>query len=336
MSFSVRRALSRALFCAVGLPTACLAGLLHSAPAAAQPERSLVGAETSSAIPVSPLISGLSAGTVQAGSATELERRFAGEWRRANGTLRITDLPGSSGVQVYAVAKSPNGTEFQLMGRLAPDGDGLSLYGEWEHLNGGFQGGFWRLTPAGDELVLEGFYATPQVQTFRFVRATAQDPGPPNPPPPPGPPVVEPPRPEPEPVVDAPVPQQPVPQAPAETFRPLNRLDVRLDRVVVAQGYPTHQVHAFITVKNASAVPQHFTSGFLKAVLTDADGVSWERSQPFRASGEPAELFSATPVVQPGAELKVRYVFVPGAGSRPVRLTLSEGARSAEFSVAGL
>jgi hypothetical protein len=116
-------------------------------------------------------------------------------------------------------------------------------------------------------------------------------------------------------------------------FKPLNRLDVRVDRVVVARGYPNYQVHAFLTVKNTSASPQYFTSGYMKAVLADADGVSWERSQPYRASGEPAALFGSTPVIQPGGELEVRYVFLPEADARLTSLTLSEGGQRAEFPV---
>jgi len=131
-------------------------------------------------------------------------------------------------------------------------------------------------------------------------------------------------------------PAQPSPPPAAGGFKPLNRVDVRVDRVVVARGYPTYQVHAFITVKNTSAVPQYFTSGFLKAVLADADGVSWERSQPYRASGEPAELFGSTPVIQPGGELRARFVFVPEADAHLTSLTLSEGGKQAEFPVGGL
>lgn len=133
----------------------------------------------------------------------------------------------------------------------------------------------------------------------------------------------------------APAPAQPAPPASAE-FKPLNRVDVRVDRVVVARGYPTHQVHAFVTVRNTSAVPQYFTSGFLKAVLADADGVSWERSQPYRASGEPAELFGSTPVIQPGGELRARFIFMPEDGAQLTSLTLSEGDKRAEFPVGGL
>lgn len=116
-------------------------------------------------------------------------------------------------------------------------------------------------------------------------------------------------------------------------FKPLRRVDVRFDRLWVARGYPTHQVHAFLTVRNSSATPQHFTSGFMKVVLADADGAGWERSQPYRASGEPAALFNATPVIQPGGELKVRYVFTPEEDSQLSTLTVSEGTTRAEFPV---
>jgi len=142
-----------------------------------------------------------------------------------------------------------------------------------------------------------------------------------------------------------PVPQQPAPQRPqpaqnpppvGAAFKPLNRVDVRVDRVMVARGYPTHQVHAFVTVKNTSASPQYFTSGYLKALLTDADGVSLERSQPYRASGEPAALFAATPVIQSGGELKVRYIFVPPEDAALTSLTLIKGGKRADFPVNGL
>jgi hypothetical protein len=131
-----------------------------------------------------------------------------------------------------------------------------------------------------------------------------------------------------------PGPAQPPPgEVPNPGFKPLNRLDVRVDRVQVARGYPTHQVHAFLTVKNTSASPQYFTSGFMKVVLADADGAGQERSQPYRASEEPAALFPATPVIQPGGELRVRYVFTPAQGDVMVSLTASEGGKQAVFPV---
>jgi hypothetical protein len=94
-------------------------------------------------------------------------------------------------------------------------------------------------------------------------------------------------------------------------------------------------VHAFVTVKNTSATPQYFT-GWLKVVLADADGVSEERSQPYRASGEPAALFASTPVIQPGGELKARYIFIPELDAQFTSITLSEGGKRAEFPVSPL
>lgn len=172
-------------------------------------------------------------------------------------------------------------------------------------------------------------------------------PDPANPPaggilPEPLPPVVPPQQTPPSPAPPAPTPPgatPPVVTAPPPGipggFKPLRRFDVRVDRVAVARGYATHQVHAFVTVRNASGSPQHFTSGFLQAVLADADGAGWERSQPYRASGEPAELFAATPVIAPGGELKVRYIFLSDVDAQLATLTLVEGDRRATFPVGG-
>ncbi len=137
-------------------------------------------------------------------------------------------------------------------------------------------------------------------------------------------------QPQPQPQPQAESPSQPGPAAPAG-FKPLRRFDVRLDPVWEARGYPTRQVHAFVTIRNISAQPQYITSGFLKAVLSDSDGIAQERNQVWRASAEPAALFNSTPVVQPGAELKIRYVFNPDEGAQPATFTLGEGAATAEF-----
>lgn len=127
---------------------------------------------------------------------------------------------------------------------------------------------------------------------------------------------------------------QPEPQAPS-VYKALNRFDVRLDKVIEARGYPTRQVHAFVTLKNVATSQQYITSGIIRAVLTDTDGVAQERNQVWRTTVEPAALFNSTPVVAPGAELKIRYVFNPDNGSVPANLTLSEGGKTAEFPVSG-
>jgi hypothetical protein len=203
-----------------------------------------------------------------------------------------------------AVVTFPEARTDRLTLNFAPDGRSFTAQG-----TGTGPGGLWRAK-----------------------REAASEPGAPpmHPPVPNTPPLGAPPT--------SPVPNTPpvvTPPGPVATaaFKPLNRINVRVDRVVVARGYPTHQVHAFLTVKNTSASPQYFTSGFMKAVLADADGAGWERSQPYRASGEPAALFSSTPVIQPGGELKVRYIFLSEPDAQLRTLTLSEGGQRAEFPV---
>jgi hypothetical protein len=118
----------------------------------------------------------------------------------------------------------------------------------------------------------------------------------------------------------------------AGAYQTLRRYDVRLDSVLVPRDASTLQV--FVTLKNGSGAPLYVTSGEVRAQLTDADGATRETGQLWRASGAPAQLFSSTPVVQPGGELRVRYVFPPDAGGAPPRsLTLVDRDRRAEFDL---
>jgi hypothetical protein len=64
----------------------------------------------------------------------------------------------------------------------------------------------------------------------------------------------------------------------------------------------------------------------LKLVLADADGASLEASQPYNATREPAELFAATPVIQPGGQLRARYIFRPEIDAQLTSITLTEAA----------
>ena len=105
---------------------------------------------------------------------------------------------------------------------------------------------------------------------------------------------------------------------------------MKVDRVWEASGYATRQAHAFVTVKNITGSTQYVN---FRAVLCDGDGVCQERNQYYRASGEPAALFNATPAVQPGQELKIRYVFNPDSGSQPIKFTLHQADKRAEFAV---
>ena len=270
---------------------------------------------------------------------------LADDWTTAVGRLTIRQAsPSIADVYVGHLYREGVAEPAYIFESLAPDESG-ALVGTWRR-NGSDVKRSARLMLSHYDINqfaagLEGWPEQAELSGRRGYTSTGETQPPVAQPPAPAPPSTpsapQPPEPQP------PAPQQPAPgspptqPAPTSTgFKPLNRVDVRVDRVIVARGYPTHQVHAFVTVKNVSATPQYFTSGFLKAVLADGHGMSWERSQPYQATREPAELFASTPVIQPGGELKARYVFVPEEDARLTSLTLSEGSKQASFPVSGL
>ena len=253
------------------------------------------------------------------------------DWTTAVGRLTIKQAdPSVFDVYVGHLYREGAAEPAYIFEDLAPDASG-TLVGTWRR-HGSTQKHSARLMLSHYDInqFAAGLDAWPEQTELSgrrgYTPAPNTQPPPPAPPPsaPPAPPAQTPPN---------PAPSTQSPPVVTASFRPLNRLDVRVDRVVVARGYPTHQVHAFVTVRNSSPTLQYFTSGFVKVLLTDADGVTLERSQPYRASGEPAALFASTPVIQPGGELKVRYVFVPEPDARLTSLTLSEGGQRAEFPV---
>ena len=259
---------------------------------------------------------------------TKVDSAWLGSWRTTRGLFEISPEQKVLAGRVQSERSLPRFVALIPEGSLA--------YGGWEGDGSGdvelrlapdgrsFRGWYTDLSTGGSRVEWTG---------GRIVAST--DPAPPREPAPagdnslPGSPSAPAPAPAPTP--------SPAPAPAGEAgFKPLRQFDVRLDRLWEARGYPTRQVHAFVTIKNVSARPQYITSGFLKAVLTDSDGVAQENGQVWRASAEPAALFNATPVVQPGGELKIRYVFSPDAGATPERLTLTEGDRRAEFQASAL
>jgi hypothetical protein len=262
-------------------------------------------------------------------SPDRIREQMAGIWVTPVGELRMT----RDGYGFKGSLRGANGHETHQVRVTNVDDNISSLVQRWtiESADGKQHRAEANFEIAGDMLVLGSAYTSDNVKlpggaTHWVLRRQGTAPVEQNE----TPPVANPPTPR---VPNTPpVVTPPGPVVPA-AFKPLNRIDVRVDRVVVARGYPTHQVHAFLTVKNTSASPQYFTSGFMKAVLADADGAGWERSQPYRASGEPAALFSSTPVIQPGGELKVRYIFLSEPDAQLRTLTLSEGGQRAEFPV---
>ena len=246
--------------------------------------------------------------------------RYQGDWKMQDSIVRIR--PEGSGAVLLVIGQSSGRTLYSMP--LVGSAEGNSLEGTDTGLLSGDRLRFRvTLQPGGTDIeARDARYAGDAGQLFWIARRVVA------PPPTSGDPVPSTPAP---PSSPGPSPADPVPVG---AFKPLGQFDVRLDRLWEARGYSTRQVHAFVTIKNVSARPQYITSGFLKAVLSDADGVAQERNQVWRASAEPAALFNSTPVVQPGAELKIRYVFNPDAGAVPERFTLSEGDRRAEFQAA--
>lgn len=254
----------------------------------------------------------------------------------ARAVITATAEPGAVHLNFYGVEQGRSKPWFSA--ELKPAPNGRDLVGTWRDRSG-FLFATVRVTPLGDQRSINIAFdepmdsiatqSLPALHLGLFHAETRDDrpaplPGP-QPAPRPSPPVLTPPQP----------PAPPSGPVASTGFKPLRRVDVRLDRLWEARGYPTRQVHAFVTVRNVSAQPQYITSGYLKAVLSDSDGVAQERNQVWRASAEPAALFNSTPVVQPGAELKIRYVFIPDDGSQPATLTLSEGDKRAEFPAGG-
>ena len=255
------------------------------------------------------------AGTAPSPDQVALARAVQGQWREVSGPSLWRFTPGDQG-SVTGVTWHPVDTETTggVSFTFRPASDGKRLIATREGLRYFIEGNVLGEVHLTLEPQAGSGAGSTELVRWRPTPAQSTPPAPQTPAPP-----------------SAPAGPGPVASA---GFKPLNRVDVRVDRVIVARGYPTHQVHAFVTVKNTSATPQYFT-GWLKVVLADADGVSEERSQSYRATGEPAALFASTPVIQPGGELKARYIFIPEVDARLTTITLSEGGQRAEFPVSG-
>ena len=268
-------------------------------------------------------------------------RLLDGNWCTEVGLLRVRVSAGTDVAQ--AAMLSDDGKITQYLMDLKATADNRGLEGTWYSTASGSIREWASMVPGNDgrsmtasfggstgvhgKRVLHGVLKSTESQPApNACVAHAPNPGGGGPAPQPEPQ----PQPSPEPELE-PEPEQ----QEAATFRALNKLDVRMDKVIEARGYPTRQVHVFLTIKNASATQQYITSGFMRAVLTDTDGIGQERNQVWRANVEPAALFNTTPVVKPGAELAIRYVFMPDSGATPGTLTLSEGGKMLEFPITG-
>jgi hypothetical protein len=128
----------------------------------------------------------------------------------------------------------------------------------------------------------------------------------------------------------APQPAPPTGPQPAAGFEAVGKFDVRFEGLERPRGSAV--VRAIVTIRNATETIQHLPSGTFRVILTDADGAGQERGQLWRGSGEPAALFNSTPVLQPGAALKVRFVFNPDTPQLR-SLTLIEGQEQVVFDL---
>lgn len=138
------------------------------------------------------------------------------------------------------------------------------------------------------------------------------------------------PRPTPQP---APRPAPPPPAAepdllPAGVFHALESFDVRLDE---ARAGRDGRLHVFVTVRNRSGRSFYMSSGPLRVVATDADGVGVEaETRPYRATGEEAKAFDEIPTIPAGGEFRMRYAIdLPDVHGPLRRVSFRESAKKA-------
>ena len=117
---------------------------------------------------------------------------------------------------------------------------------------------------------------------------------------------------------------------PAAGFKPLGKWAVRVDRVDTPRE--DRLVHVYLTFRNASKGVLFQTQGVLVR-MEDSEGVATQNGQSLRALEGYPQQFPSPPVVEPGRELKVKFVFDLAEGASPQRVTVIEDGRQASFEV---
>ena len=112
-------------------------------------------------------------------------------------------------------------------------------------------------------------------------------------------------------------------------FRQVAKWDVRLDRIELPRD--DDLVHVYLTFRNASHGVLWQTQ-CVQVRLGSDDGVTEQNGQSLRSVEGPPILFDRPPAVDPGAELKAKFVFSRRSGTNPARATVIEGDRRAEFA----
>lgn len=113
-------------------------------------------------------------------------------------------------------------------------------------------------------------------------------------------------------------------------FKPLGRYGVKLE---TTEGRDDNRYQVIATLKNRTSGPLYLTSGEIYVFLEDQDGAAQQTGQVMRASAEPPAPFNSTPVIQPGATLRVRWIFRPDDIEKVAKVTFREGAKSADFQL---
>jgi hypothetical protein len=91
-------------------------------------------------------------------------------------------------------------------------------------------------------------------------------------------------------------------------FRALDNVDIRFD--AIKPGRTASTMELFVTFKNVSTKQQTIGAGNFNPILTDPDGRAIrDMGNLYRASGDVPQTISA-PRIEPGDELRLRYVFV--------------------------
>ncbi|RZJ46867.1 MAG: hypothetical protein EON87_02950 [Brevundimonas sp.] len=115
-----------------------------------------------------------------------------------------------------------------------------------------------------------------------------------------------------------------------EGFAPLGAWSVRVDRV--ENPREDRLVHVYLTLRNDST-RQLMQTENISVLFEDSTGITVESGQGLKAEPGYPQLFgSPPPVVEPGREIRTKFVFDRNRGASAVRVTVQEGQDySADF-----
>ena len=266
--------------------------------------------------------------------------QWTGNWTVPGGTLTLVE----EDKQLYGAVRvrRPNGLAevvremiFSPAAVDTTDARDDTLVGTWQASGGAtFAGGRARMTLLPGKQAFGGtLEGDPDFAVWKGSRV-AGEPQSDSPNPTPGSPADPAPSPAPG-APSAPSPSNPsVPSPPPQTqpagaFKPLAKWDVRVDRVEMPRD--DQLVHVYLTFRNPGGQKLLQTEG-VYVQLEDSEGVVRESGQSLRPVPGYPQLFGTSPAVMPGRELQVKFVFDRAKGTRPVRVTVVEGDKTAEFT----